>query len=308
MLVSTLGGPTYTVSLIGADGKVAASAQASSPATVTCGGTAAGVVPLPVSTSNTRVYFMDGLGTVREMGPDGAISTVTTLPIGAARRSMFAVSPDDAQIAVVVADFTSGGATTNLYVNSLQAGAQVKTYTETGSYILWPIGWHGTSNLVVAKVPACTQGGGPLCCGPQELHVVDPVTAVRRFTLGGSQCVIAGAASPAGAVCEDTQFTQANVLNWVAAPQRSIPIKGPVPAYLSPDGTLVAIVDFGTATTAVNGLNKTISLQACAWIDATHLLAGGNAQQQPRVGDVTSGVIVPVAAQGDCGGRIPGGL
>lgn len=311
VLVSGGGGATYTVSIIGIGGKVVASAQASGPTTVSCGGTAAAVLPLPVSTSNSRVYFMDAGGAVRTLSPDGTVSSgaVITLPAAAARRSMFAVSPDDSEMAVVVSDFTTGGASTALYVDKLPGGAtQNAIFTETGSFILWPTGWHGTNNLVVAKVPACTQGGGPLCCGPQELHVVDPATATRRFTLGGPQCVIGGFASPAGAVCESTTFTSANVLSWTAITQRSIPIQGPTPAYLSPDGSLVALTDFGTGTTIVNGANRTMALQACGWIDATHLLAGGDTQQQPRVGDVTTGTIVPVAAQGDCGGRIPGGL
>jgi len=297
------------VSIIGIDGKVVASAQASSPAAVTCGGTAAAVLPLPVSTSNTRVYFMDAQGVVRYLGPNGDTGQVTTVSIGVARRSVFAVSPDDQRIAVNMIDFTTGGATTQLYVEDLNGGGnRVTPYSETGSYTLWPTGWHGTNNLVVAKVPACTQGGGPLCCGPQELHVVDPATWTRRFTLGGPQCVVGGFASPAGVVCESSLFTSAQVLNWTAIPQRSFPIGGPTPAYLSPDGSLVALTDFGSATTAVNGANRTLAMQACGWIDATHLLAGGDTQQQPRVGDVTSGTILPVAAQGDCGGRIPGGL
>jgi hypothetical protein len=309
VLVTPLATATYTVSLIGIDGKVVASAQASSPATVSCAGTAAAVVPLPVSTSNTRVYFMDAQGLVHFLSPNGDTGRATSVPIGAARRSMFAVSPDDQRIAVVVADFAQGGASTRLYVEDLNGGGNhVDPFSETGGYTLWPTGWHGVNNLVVAKVPACTQGGGPLCCGPQELHVVDPATAARRFTLGGSTCVVAGAASLAGVVCDNTTFTSATVLNWVAVSQRSIPIQGPTVAYLSPDGTLVAIVDFGTATTSINGASRTLALQACTWIDASHVLAGGDQQQQPRVADVTTGIIVPVGAQGDCGGRIPGGL
>ena len=311
VLVTPPSAATYTVSLIGIGGRVVASAQASSPATVSCSGTAAAVLPMPVSTSNSRVYFMDAGGAVRTLSPDGTVSPgpVITLPTGSARRSTFAVSPDDSQMAVVVSDFTTGGASTALYVDTLPGGAtQNAIFTQTGSFILWPTGWHGINNLVVAKVPACTQGGGPLCCGPQELHVVDPATATRRFTLGGPQCVVAGFATPAGVVCESTTFTAANVLTWTALTLRSIPIQGPTPGYLSPDGTLVALTDFGTGTTIVNGANRTMALQACGWIDATHLLAGGDTQQQPRVGDTTTGTIVPVAAQGQCGGRLPGGL
>ncbi|MGA8924303.1 MAG: hypothetical protein WB682_14290 [Candidatus Dormiibacterota bacterium] len=298
---------TYTVSVIGVDGKVVASAQASTPAAVTCANAAAGVVPLPVSTSNSRLYFMDGQGVVRFLSPNGDTGRATTVPIGTARRSMFAISPDDQRIAVVVDDFNSTGAATRLYVEDLNGGGNhVDLFSESGAYTLWPIGWHGTNNLVVAKVPACTQGAGLGCCGPQELHVIDPATAVRRFTIGGSTCIIAGAPSPAGAVCDTN--TQASVLSWTATPIGSFAVQGYTPAFISPDGKLVAIAAYSAASTLLYPTNAAVNLTACNWIDNTHLLSGGDVQHQPSVGNVTDGQVVPVAAQGDCGGRIPGGL
>ncbi|MGH7763966.1 MAG: hypothetical protein ACREOM_06070, partial [Candidatus Dormibacteraceae bacterium] len=310
VLVGAQGGASYTVNLVGTDAKVVASAQASTPTAVTCANAAGGVVPLPVSTSNSRLYFMDGQGVVRFLAPNGDTGRATSVPVGSARRSMFAVSPDDQRIAVVVADFNATGAATRLYVEDLNGGGNhIELFTQGGAYTLWPIGWRGTTSLVVAKVPACSQGGGPLCCGPQELHVVDPTTAVRRFTIGGATCVIAGAASPAGAVCEDTAgFSKATVLTWTATAVRSIGVSGPTPAYLSPDGNRVALTLFSNGTTSINGADRTLAMQACGWIDDTHILAGGDAQQQPRVGDVSTGAVVPVAAQGLCGGRLPGGL
>lgn len=310
VLVSPLSSSNYTVSLVGVDGRVVASQVANTPGTVTCGGTAAGVVPPPVSTSSTRVYFMDALGVVRYLAPNGDAGQTITLPIGPARRSLFAVSPDDSLMAVVVVDFTSGGATSSLYVYQLQpGGAQVLLFRQSGAYTLWPTGWHGTTSLILAKVPSCTQGGGPFCCGPQEFHVVDPRTAVRRFIVGGAACVIAGPPSPAGAVCEDTTaFAQASVLDWTGATIHSYPVSGPTPAYLSPDGTLVAIAAIGAPMTTLVPTNVAVSLAACGWIDDTHLLSGGDAQHQPSVGNVTTGQVVPVAALGDCAGRIPGGL
>jgi hypothetical protein len=263
-----------------------------------------------VSSSNSRLYFMDAQGVIRFLAPSGDTGRVTTVPVAGARRSMFAVSPDDRRIAVVVADFNSGGAATRLYVEDLNGGGNhIELFTQGGGFTLWPIGWHGTTSIVVAKVPACTQGGGPLCCGPQELHVIDPATAVRRFTIGGSGCVIAGAASPAGAVCEDTaSYSKATVLTWTAATVRTVGVAGPTPANLSPDGALVALTQFSTGSTFINGKDRTLAMQACGWIDSTHVLAGGDAQQQPRVGNVSTGAVVPVAAQGVCGGRLPGGV
>ena len=300
---------TYTVTLVGIDGKVVASAVPSSPTQVTCGDASAAVLPLPVSTSDSRVYFLDAQGNVNFLTPNGETGHATRVPAGGQTRSMFAVSPDDQRIAVVEDTYTASGATTVLYVEDLNGGTNhVKLFSETGAYTLWPIGWHA-NNLVVAKVASCTQGGGPFCCGPQELHVVDPGTGVRRFTIGGSQCVIAGAASPAGAVCENlSAYTKATVVNWTGAAVQSYPIQGPVVAYLSPDGSAVALADSSSSSTTFDGVKQTLDLLACGWIDGTHVLAGGDAQQQARVGDVASGNIIPVPAEGACGGRIPGGL
>lgn len=306
VLVSPLAAAGYTVSLVGIDGRVIASTQASSPAAVTCANAAAALVPLPVSTSNTRLYFMDGQGVVHFLAPNGDTGRATTVPIGAGRRSMFAVSPDDQRIAVIVDDFNATGASTRLYVEDLNAGAHhIDLFSETGAFTLWPTGWHGTNNLVVAKVPSCTQGGGPFSAGPQELHVIDPATAVRRFTIGGPTCPIAGPASPAGAVCE-TQ-TQASVLSWTAVTVRSFAAAGLGSAYLSPGGGMVAIAP-GPDTLLQEASRTITGMQACGWIDDTHLFSGGDAQHQPRVADVTTGNVVPIAAQGDCAGRIPGGL
>ena len=222
---------------------------------------------------------------------------------------MFAVSPDDHRIAVVVSDFTASGASTRLYVEDLDGGGNHRDlFTETGARSLWPVGWHGTNNLVLAVVPSCTQGGGPFCCGPLELHVVDPATAGRRFTLGGPSCVVAGSPSPAGVVCEDSPgFTSATILSWTAATSDRIPIAGPVAAYLAPSGIQAALVT-NNGTTFTVSRNKFAGMFACTWIDDEHVLSGGDAQHQPRVATPATGVVVPVPAEGDCGGRLPGGL
>ena len=295
------------MSLVDNTGKVVASATPSSPAAVTCGGTAAAVLPQPVSTSNTRVYFLDQQGNVNFLSPNGVTGVATHVPSGPSIRSMFTVSPDDQRIAVVENTYNAGGATTVLYTEDLNGGSNhALVFSETGGSTLWPIGWRGTGSLVLAKVPSCTQGGGPTCCGPQELHVVDAATAGRRFTLGGTSCTPVGSATPAGALCENTAFSQVHVLNWTGATVQTYAIQGPTPAYLSPDGTRVALV-VDNATT-FTGAKQTLDMLACGWIDDTHVLAGGDAQLQPRIGDVATGNIVPVSAQGVCGGSIPGGL
>ena len=307
VLVTPITGDTYTVSLIGVDGKVVGSAQPSSPTAVTCGDAAAAVLPPPVSASNSRLYYMDAQGVVRFLTPQGDTGRATTVPASGQRRSMFAVSPDDQRIAVVVNDYTAAGASTKLYVEDLVGGANhLDIFSESGAYTLWPIGWHGGS-LVVAKVAACTQGGGFGCCGPLELHVVDPATATRRFTIGGPDCIIASWPVPAGAVCETSAGT-ARVLDWTAVLKRTFPIPGvgQGPIYLSPNGEHLALSTNANTTTVEGG--GPMTMDVCGWIDDTHIFSGGDAQHQPRVGNITTKAVVPVAARGNCGGRIPGGL
>jgi hypothetical protein len=310
VLYSSQSSANYTVSIVGVDGKVVASADASTPAAVSCANAAAALVSPPVSTSNSRVYFMDAQGVVHFLGPGGDTGRATTVAAGtSSRRAMFAVSPDDQRIAVIVDDFTSSGASTHLYVEDLNGGGNhLDLFSQSGAFTLWPVGWHGTNNLVLAKVPSCTQGGGPFCCGPRELHVVDPATANRRFTLGTASCVIAGSPSPAGVACEDnSSFKQATVLNWTAGTVRTLAINGPSFVYVSPSGSMVAFVD-NTGTSFTIGAASINGMFACSWIDDQHVLSGGDPQHQPRVADVINGTMVPVAAQGDCAGRLPGSL
>ena len=308
VLVTTItGSGPYTVALIGIDGKVVASAETTSPVPVTCPGAGA-PVPLPLSTSNSRAYFMDAQGVVHYLAPTGESGRATTVPVGTgSRRSIFAVSPDDQRIAVIVNDYTASGASTRLYVEDLNGGGNhLEIYAQSGAKTLWPVGWHGTNNLVLAVVPSCTQGGGPFCCGIQELHVVDPATAARRFTIGNvTSCPIVGAASPAGIICWDGN--QSKVLNWTGGTLRAYPQSGPALQFLSPNGSQVAVVD-NTGTSMQGSSVSFAGLFACAWIDETHILAGGDSQHQPRVADLGGKSQIPVAAQGDCAGRLPGGL
>jgi hypothetical protein len=305
----------YTVSVVSIDGKVTATAKASFPWDPQgCGPpTAAAPVPPPVSTSNARVYFMDRQGAIRYLTPHGDTGLATTVPIGATRHSMFSVSPDDRRISVAVSDYTVGSVSLRLYVEDLIGGTNhVDIFSSTGAFGLWPVGWHG-SNLIVAKVHACVNGGGPFCCGMLELHVVDPTTAVRRYTMGSPQCVIAGPLSPAGAICEDTQHGRANVLDWTGAVTRSFPVSRPTPALLAPDGTRAAL-NLDANNTGFDTVPMGLHLYVCGWFDSTHVIGwlettnipGGGSQT--LIADVGTGTMVPVAAQGGCAGRIPGGL
>jgi len=84
-------------------------------------------------------------------------------------------------------------------------------------------------------------------------------------------------------------------------------VPGPELQYLSPDGNHAALVD-NNGTTIQGTAISMPGLFACTWLDDAHVLSGGDPQHQPRVGNVANANMVPVAASGDCGGRLPGGL
>ena len=111
------GGTTYTVSLVGLDGRVAATASGakrSRPAGV--------FVQMPnLSASSSRLYFLDGDSKVMFLRPDGTTGLATTIPLASSSAAVFAVSPDDTRIAVAILTFPFP-AKTRIYVENLSGG------------------------------------------------------------------------------------------------------------------------------------------------------------------------------------------
>jgi hypothetical protein len=319
---------TYSVSLVGIDGKIAARAEASNLPQNHC----RGFTP-PVSTSNTRAYFLDAEGAVWFLAPNGQTGRATTVSGGLNSRTTFAVSPDDTRIAVEVTDcsedgsgmITTGVLTTRLYVEDLSGGRnRVELFRDVGPVALRPTGWRGRDNLVVAAVT--TSGYF------KELQVLDPATGTRKFTMGGASCPIAGQPSAAGVVCGDVSscfFRPASILpfkvvGWTGATVRSKEyycVGGPNPAgraNLSPNGASIALPQpimeisgvMHIETLILETSQRISGISACGWIDDTHLFSGGDASlsSPPGVADLTTSKVASINATGTCAGRLPGAL
>src|SRR2546422_6646819 len=82
VLVTPPTADNYTVSIVDGNGKVVGSAQASSPTAVTCADAAGAEVPLPISMSDDRAYYMDAQGVVRFLTVQGETGRATTVPTG----------------------------------------------------------------------------------------------------------------------------------------------------------------------------------------------------------------------------------
>ena len=314
---------TYHVYLVTPDGVVAATAEAQVPAAPTCGpNNATPYLPPPVSTSNSLAYFMDDRGFVRSLSPDGtvsdalfhvAIGAVPTVPAGPPRWSFFSVSPDGQEIAATTVAYDgNGGATTQLFVDHKvpHAAVQVGTpgtllFQRTGTTTFWPVGWHA-GQLVLATVPVCPGAIGQTYWA-SELHLVDPATAVRKVTIGGPDCVIAGPPMPGGVLCE-THAIDFIVEGWDGARlvQEPSGLSAQGAAYLSPNGKLIAVPD-ATSTRIPYQNIKPLSISACGWIDDSHLI--GSAGSAPaKVGNLSGGTVTTLTVAGTCAGRIPGSL
>lgn len=209
-VVRAPGQTMYTVELVAPNGQVAARQAASLPSTMPAGL----VAPTPlVSSSDTRLYFLNGDSEVRFLQPDGTMGIATHLPGSGQVRAAFAVSPDDRRIAVSLLDYSTRPIHLRMYVEDLAGGANhVDIFTATNGIAEWPIGWRD-GDLVVAVGPIAVQNiwpnpynagnsGGP---GPNDAyHLVDPATG-NRLAAVGSDCnfgplTVAGTAAGARVV------------------------------------------------------------------------------------------------------------
>lgn len=188
-------GGGYDVSLVGYAGSVAARAHAQLRTAISD----ASELPY-VSTSSSRLYFLDGDRTVRWLKPDGTSGVAGTVDGGPQVHAAFAVSPDDRRIAVALLDYSVSPVALTLYVEDPGGGNRSVIYTSTTRY-LWPVGWHN-GRLVVAYmgpsgVPFKSKEIlysnrdldhyplGPNPYGGINVHVIDPATAQRLVIVGG---------------------------------------------------------------------------------------------------------------------------
>jgi hypothetical protein len=270
-----LGGTTstkYTLYVITADGRIVRS--------VTAGIQSAGWFLPRFSVAGHSVYFLDGDRDLKVLRNDGSVGEVGQLPGGAADRVIFAVSPDEQQIAYTLLHYAAGGATTTSFRVGVLASLNVHEIF-SGSPIEFPIGWL-SGRLVVAITPhSSIQNPGEV--NPyfaDAYHIVDPVTAHRIYSTpstGGPQGPVNAAgtvwAQPTGLLALDLKGNSRQLGSVSVVP----------PAVLNPDGqsAAVAIGDLSSGTTTtypISLLSAGTAKRTAAtgtpagWFDANHLL------------------------------------
>lgn len=325
----------YNVSLIGEDGKVHASATASRRTVITLPSPNGPLtaVDLPyVSTTLTRVYYLDGDSNIQWLEPGVGPHAPIPIPGSATAHAGFAVSPDNSQIAVSVIDYSHGSQAVNMRLLVGPLGGQLNQIFTSSTDFVWPVGWHA-GNLVVA-----TQNRPPFSFGTDvgfnpygatSFHIVDPRTANRVGVVGNTAdlggCSPTGLLEVAGTACyvstafggqsggyamqnwQGNRYFEPKAASWSAAPSLA-----PEPSStrvmvcceaLAASGRFLLSTGDGASVTDLSG---SASQWAC-WLDENFVL-GPSAGPSVGLLDAGSGQVTTVNAQGFCAGVVPTNL
>lgn len=309
MLTQQGSSPSYHLVVISADGKVNRTASAKVPS---IGG------HLPhFSVAGRSVYFLDGDTHLKVLRSDGTVAAVGELPGTTGDRVIFAVSPDETQIAISVLRYVSpcstapGGqpcTSTSLRVGALTSLNNLQEIF-SGPVVVYPIGWHQGKLVMALASSGYIQNNGEV--NPyfaDALHLVDPANGNRLFSTSpacDSPSTIQGPVNSIGLVCQQAsgnlEFFYAH--GWDGGTQEifrqqpgGIPSVVP-PVVLRPDGQKAAganaanhqieLLDSGgiRASTAATGT-------PAGWFDENHLLFF----QAPCCTDLTQPAVLVVTA------------
>jgi hypothetical protein len=324
------GGNAYDIALVAVDGRVVARAHAQKRTVI------ADASELPyVSASNSRVYYLDGDHDIRYLKADGTSGLVTSVPGSATVHAAFAVTPDEARIAVALLDYSVNPVALTLYVEDLGGAHHSVIFTSTSKY-LWPAGWHA-GQLVVAylgpsgtpfnsKMASFNYSGrdltqypyGPNPYGGINYHVINPVTAQREAIISGGGA--SGLPNKIG-----TAVVQGDAVDWNGQPlfwnspqdYGSYSASGSV----SPDGGVIAACcaspgSGGQLVLWYQGGERTVlpvnvtAVDWVGWFDSAHLVTGfyQPADGTPSVVDISSDQVTTVDAHGIVATMLPASL
>jgi hypothetical protein len=301
------GGATYSVSLVSIDGRVAATATGAKrrqPAGI--------LVQMPnISTSDSRLYFLDGDSKVVYLRPDGATGLATTISVDSNSAAVFAVSPDDTRIAVAVITFPFP-ARTRIYVEDLSGGGNHIELFSSSTVIEWPVGWHQGHLVLAVGLNAHPQNAYEgFAWGYRGYHVADASTGNRLATVCDGYDAFAPPV-PAGTVCSNGSSYQESDWSGVTRPLPAD--SGCGGGALSTDGSQVADCQGSQRTVALVALDGSIRSTSypgtpAGWMDANHLVANSSVVDHSlSVIDTRSMAVTQIQAQGFFAGSIPGGL
>lgn len=210
----------YSIYLVGLDGRIAGHATAQGPSP-----DFGGYGPL-VSTSNHKVYYLDGPSTLKSLQPFGNVAVAATLPSSATVQARFSVSPDDRRIAVALLTYHVDALAITyvgmqMYVSDLNGANRVDIFSSP-SIAEWPVEWLGTDLVVAVAMPFANESGRGRSITPfgalGGYRLVKSATGDRIAELcPANQGLPLGLPTHEGVLCERYSDAAAMFYDWTGA-------------------------------------------------------------------------------------------
>ncbi|MGZ6299845.1 MAG: hypothetical protein ACXWMN_05070, partial [Candidatus Limnocylindria bacterium] len=259
------------------------------------------VLPPDAHVAAGKVYFGDGMGTIRSLSPQGEIATVATIPFtGNQQMLSFAVSPDGLGLLAAVltlpaqapsgdpcagsSPFAPGPFTLDVY--SAQAGGTSRRLyhdvlstsgTQRVPNVMAFTGWDKVGPEATYPTQLATQGGGPQPGG--VMVWVDPSSGrVTRQLSDPQSCVVWDVAASGDFVCTTAQVGDISVRRpdgtevWGFKAPFESPYENPT---LSPLDGRVAAGGSQSAVVTSAGNHLALGLYPLGWLDDTTVIGGG---------------------------------
>ena len=294
--------PSYHLVVVTSVGRVVRSATARVPSV-------GGHLPR-FSVAGRSVYFIDGDTHLKALRPDGSVASLAELPGGPADRVVFAISPDERQLAFSVLHYaTPTSTTTSLRVGSLDLHDAHQIFA--GSIVEFPIGWHDGNLVISVEHAGFVQNLGEV--NPYfavAYHMADASTANCLFSTSpmcDEPSSLQGPVNSAGTVCEkgsgNTRIFLA--LGWDGSSRELFRanVDGFAnafpPVVLSPDGQRAAGTTEGHHLINIFSGGTATSLAATGtpggWFDANQLFyMEGDSGTQAMVLDIAASNAVAI--------------
>jgi hypothetical protein len=239
--LAIVGGPkNSSVSLVASEGTVVATTTVDLPAF------RMHAVMSWTSASRTRLYYLNGGSEVRFLAPDGTTGTATHIALGATEQAGFAVSPDDASIAVAIFSFTplpeASYKGMRLYVEDLNGAGHHVDIFSSSTVAEFPVGWTSGRLIMAVSEPRCCPAAPGNPYDASSYHVVDPTTGTRLASLCSNSQGPEGPIEPVGAICYHAAQVP-TYQRWDGSPfdaPAAVPNPTQFPNAVSPNGTRVA--------------------------------------------------------------------
>ncbi len=321
------GGGSYNIALVAYNGRVVARAHAQQRTPIPD----ASELPY-VSASSSRVYYLDGDNSIRYVKPDGTTGLAGSVPGSSTVHAAFAVTPDDARIAVTLLDYSVNPVALTLYVEDLGGAHHIVIFTSNNHYV-WPAGWHAGQLVVAYMGPSATPFKsttvnyssrnltqypyGPNPYGGINYHVINPANAQRISIVSGG-----GASGLPNGI--GTAVVQGDAVDWGGLPilWNSPTDYGSYSASgsLSPDARTIAACcpnagSDGLLVLWYQGGDRRVltvhvtSVDWVGWFDSAHLVTGfyQSAEGTPSVVDLGSNTVTTIDAHGIVATMLPAG-